>query len=50
MLPRSAGARIPRETVIGRVRGRSQEIQRMIGRVLRSVTDTNLLGERSIIL
>ena len=47
MLPRSTGERVPREA---RVRGRSQEIQRLIGRCLRAVTDRRALGERTVIL
>ena len=48
MLPRSTNTRTPREAAQGRVSGRSQEIQRLIGRSLRSVTDLKLLGERTI--
>ncbi len=50
MLPRSAQVRIPRESVRGKVGGRTQEIQRLIGRSLRSVTDLNAFGERTILL
>ncbi len=48
MLPRSTLARKPRESSLGKVGGRTQEIQRLVGRALRSVTDLNALGERSI--
>jgi len=50
MLPRSGRDRSPREAVQGRQGGRTQEIQRMIGRSLRGVTDLESLGERTIIL
>jgi len=50
MLPRCAQTRIPRDAVKGKVNGRSQEIQRLIGRSLRSVIDVKKLGERSIII
>jgi ribonuclease PH len=50
MLPRSTQERTFRESQRGRVGGRTSEIQRVIGRVLRAVTDLNVLGERSIIL
>lgn len=48
MLPRSTTVRTPRDGVVGRVSGRSQEIQRLIGRSLRSVVDLKALGERTI--
>ncbi len=48
MLPRSTKERITRDSVRGRVGGRSHEIQRIIGRSLRSVIDLGKLGERSI--
>jgi ribonuclease PH len=48
MLPRSSNSRIPREAARGKVTGRTQEIQRLIGRSLRSVVDLKLLGERQI--
>lgn len=48
MLPRSCKVRVPRESVKGRVAGRTHEIQRLIGRSLRSVTDLTRLGERTI--
>ena len=47
MLPRSTNTRTEREAARGRQSGRSQEIQRLIGRSLRSVTKLDLLGERS---
>ena len=50
MLPRSTRERNKRESVKGRIGGRSHEIQRLIGRVIRSVIDFQLLGERTIIL
>ena len=50
MLPRSSGSRIAREGLSGRPRGRTQEIQRLIGRCLRGVTDREALGERAILL
>jgi ribonuclease PH len=50
MLPRSSSERISREVNKGRVGGRTQEIQRLIGRSLRAVTDLNALGERSVIV
>jgi ribonuclease PH len=50
MLPRSTASRQPREGLSGRVRGRSQEIQRLIGRSLRAVVDFRALGERTVIL
>src|SRR5438552_6421754 len=50
MLPRSTLTRSPRESARGRVGGRTHEIQRLIGRSLRAVTDLQRLGERSIFL
>lgn len=50
MLPRSTLTRSSRESVRGRVGGRTHEIQRLIGRSLRAVTDLQRLGERSIVL
>jgi ribonuclease PH len=50
MLPRATKTRTVRDSVRGRVGGRSQEIQRIIGRAIRAVVDLNKLGERSIIL
>ncbi len=48
MLPRSTGTRSDREAARGRQTGRTQEIQRLIGRALRAVTDLKGFGERSI--
>jgi ribonuclease PH len=50
MLPRSTNTRGDREAARGRQSGRSQEIQRLIGRALRSVTKLDLLGERNFIV
>ncbi len=50
MLPRATGTRTPREVSKGRPSGRTMEIQRLIGRSLRTVVDLHALGERSIIL
>jgi len=50
MLPRSTVTRTPRDSSLGRVAGRSQEIQRLIGRSLRAVTDLTALGERTLIV
>ncbi len=47
MLPRSTQTRMTRESSVGRVGGRTQEIQRLIGRALRSVVALELLGERT---
>ncbi|MCX7626887.1 MAG: ribonuclease PH [Methylophilaceae bacterium] len=48
MLPRATGTRMEREAVRGKQSGRTQEIQRLIGRSLRAVTDLGKLGERTI--
>ena len=48
MLPRSTATRTDREAARGRQSGRTQEIQRLIGRSLRAVTDLGQLGERQI--
>jgi ribonuclease PH len=48
MLPRSTGGRMPREAAKGKQSGRTQEIQRLIGRSLRAVVDLKKLGERTI--
>ena len=48
MLPCSTEKRTPRERGPGRMSGRTQEIQRLIGRSLRTVTDLGILGERTI--
>ena len=50
MLPRATTTRMQRESTAGRVGGRTQEIQRLIGRSLRAVTKTEELGERTITL
>ena len=50
MLPRATHTRGRREATQGKQSGRTQEIQRLIGRSLRAVTDLKLLGERSITL
>lgn len=48
MLPRSTHVRMEREITRGKVSGRTQEIQRLIGRSLRAVVNLNILGERQI--
>ncbi len=48
MLPASTAKRSPRESTIGKIGGRTHEIQRLIGRSLRAVTDLNTFGERTI--
>jgi ribonuclease PH len=48
MLPRSTGSRMAREAARGKQSGRTQEIQRLIGRSLRAAVDLKLLGENSI--
>ncbi len=48
MLPRATQERTQREASKGRLGGRTQEIQRIIGRALRAVTDTAKLGERTV--
>lgn len=50
MLPRATSTRTPRELSKGRASGRTHEIQRLIGRALRSIVDLKVLGERSVIL
>ncbi|AUH49700.1 ribonuclease PH [Chromobacterium sp. ATCC 53434] len=50
MLPRSTGSRMRREAASGKQSGRTQEIQRLIGRSLRAVTDLAKLGERQIVI
>jgi ribonuclease PH len=50
MLPRSTNTRTDRESVRGRVGGRTHEISRLIGRSLRAVVDTEALGENTIVL
>ena len=48
MLPRSTGGRMRRESTAGKQSGRTQEIQRLIGRSLRAIVDMEALGERQI--
>lgn len=48
MLPASTPQRVPRESALGRVGGRTHEIQRLIGRSLRTVTDLQGFGERTV--
>lgn len=50
MLPRSTHSRTDREAARGKQTGRTQEIQRLIGRALRSVVDLKKLGERQIVI
>jgi ribonuclease PH len=50
MLPRATNTRMRREAAAGKQSGRTQEIQRLIGRSLRAVVDLGALGERQIIL
>ena len=50
MLPRSTHTRMDREAAKGKQSGRTQEIQRLIGRALRACVDRNALGERTITL
>jgi ribonuclease PH len=50
MLPRSNGSRLSREAARGKQSGRTQEIQRLIGRSLRAVVDRAALGERTLTL
>src|SRR6202158_1457183 len=50
MLPRATATRTTREVSKGRASGRTMEIQRLIGRSLRSVVDLAVLGERSVIV
>ncbi|MBI3096793.1 MAG: ribonuclease PH [Planctomycetes bacterium] len=48
MLPAAGGKRKPREARVGRIDGRTHEIQRLVGRALRAATDLELMGERTI--
>ncbi len=48
MLPRATKMRTIRESTVGRISGRTHEIQRLIGRALRSVVDLSIIGERTI--
>ncbi len=50
MLPRATVTRTPRDSSLGRITGRNQEIQRLIGRSLRAVTDLTALGERTLVV
>jgi len=50
MLPRSSRMRVRRESAMGRIGGRTHEIQRLIGRSLRAVCDLEALGERTVII
>ncbi len=50
MLPRSTGSRMRREAAVGKQSGRTQEIQRLIGRSLRAVVDLSAMGERQVTL
>ena len=50
MLPRATNERSDRESVKGRVGGRTHEISRLIGRALRAVIDTKALGENTIVI
>ncbi len=48
MIPRSCKTRVSRESIKGKISGRTHEIQRLVGRSLRAVTDLEKLGERTI--
>ncbi|MBI4691635.1 MAG: ribonuclease PH [Nitrospirae bacterium] len=48
MLPKSSRSRVMRESSIGRIGGRTHEIQRLIGRALRAVVDLDIIGERTV--
>jgi ribonuclease PH len=50
MLPCSSPTRTPREAVLGRIGGRTHEIQRLIARSLRAIFELRLLGERTIVI
>ena len=50
MLPRSTATRTPRESSLGKIQGRTSEIQRLIGRSLRQIIDLTNIGEKTIIL
>ncbi len=50
MLPRATTTRTRREVTAGRPSGRTQEIQRLIGRALRAAVDLNTIGERTILI
>src|SRR6185503_8272487 len=50
MLPRATSERTRREAAAGKQSGRTQEIQRLVGRSLRAITDLTALGERQIVI
>lgn len=50
MLPRATNSRVRREAAVGKQSGRTQEIQRLIGRSLRAGVDRSALGERQIVI
>lgn len=50
MLPRSTNSRMDRESVKGKVGGRTHEISRLVGRSLRAIVDTKALGENTIVI
>ena len=50
MLPRSTNSRMDRESVKGKIGGRTHEISRLIGRSLRAVVDMKALGENTIVI
>ncbi|HEY4126164.1 MAG TPA: ribonuclease PH [Rhizomicrobium sp.] len=50
MLPRSTGSRMRREAAQGKQSGRTQEIQRLVGRSLRAITDLGAMGEKQIVI
>jgi ribonuclease PH len=50
MLPRATHERTRREAALGKQSGRTLEIQRLVGRSLRAITDLSILGERQIII
>ena len=50
MLPRSTNSRMDRESVKGKVGGRTHEISRLVGRSLRAIIDTKALGENTIVI
>ena len=50
MLPRSSPQRVRRESISGRIGGRTHEIMRLIGRSMRAVVDLPALGERTVVL
>ena len=50
MLPRATNSRSDRESVKGKLGGRTQEISRLVGRSLRAIIDTSILGENTLVL